>query len=257
MEGKSLKKECLQADVIVIGGGLAGMSAAISAARGGARVILVQDRPVLGGNQSSEMQIGICGADSSGGAMARYVRETGIIEELWLEHMHRTPVYATGFHVQDVVFWEAVKKEENIRLLLNTSALYAVKNEDGSIGAIEAIQASAEKKYLISGKIFIDASGDSRIAVDAGADVRMGREGRHEYNESMAPETGDRGTMGSSIFFNARRMDDKVHFTPPEWAYDFPNNEDLPFVILCWILWVWRSSLRVSGGWNTAAVWIP
>lgn len=224
-----MKRISLKTDVVVIGGGLAGMSAAISAARAGARVILVQDRPVLGGNQSSEMQVGICGADGSGGSIARYVRETGIIEELWLEHMHRTPVYATGFHMQDIVFWEAVTREPNIRLLLNTSALHAIKNEDGSIGAITAVQASAEKEYLISGRIFIDASGDSRIAVDAGADFRAGREGKYEHDESMAPVEGDRGTMGSSIFFNARRMDHKVPFTPPDWAYDFPEDEDLPF----------------------------
>lgn len=229
MEPIIMQKVSLEADVVVIGGGLAGMSAAIAAARSGAQVILIQDRPVLGGNQSSEMQVGICGADASGGATARYVRETGIIEELWLEHMHRTQEYLNGFYMQDVLFWETVTKEPNIRLLLNTSAMSAVKNEDGSIGAITAVQVSSEKEYLINGKIFIDASGDSRIAVDAGADSRSGREGKYEYDESMAPEDGDKGTMGSSIFFNAKRMDHKVPFTPPDWAYSFPRDEDLPF----------------------------
>lgn len=224
-----MKQERIDADIVVIGGGLAGMSAAISAARGGASVVLVQDRPVLGGNQSSEMQVGISGADCSGGATARYVRETGILEEIWLEHMHRNPVYAAAFHMQDVLFWEAVTREGNIRLLLNTSALRAQTREDGSITAIEAVQASTEKEFQISGRIFIDCSGDSRIGADAGAEFRIGREARDEFGESMAPEVGDDGTMGSSIFFNARRMDHKIPFTPPEWAYDFPNDEDLPF----------------------------
>lgn len=226
---RSMKCEQIDADVVVIGGGLAGMSAAISAARGGASVVLVQDRPVLGGNQSSEMQVGISGADCSGGATARYVRETGILEEIWLEHMHRNPVYAAAFNMQDVLFWEAVTGQKNIRLLLNTSALRAQTGEDGSITAIEAVQASTEKEFCICGKIFIDASGDCRIGADAGAEFRIGREARAEFGESMAPEVGDDGTMGSSIFFNARRMPHKVPFTPPEWAYDFPNDEDLPF----------------------------
>ena len=107
----------MNADVIVIGGGMAGMCAAISASREGASVIIIQDRPVFGGNQSSEVQVGICGADSSGCAIAQYVRETGIIEELWLERMHRTSDYWSGFYMQDVLFWEALIKENNIRVM--------------------------------------------------------------------------------------------------------------------------------------------
>ena len=219
----------MDAEVVVIGGGLAGMCAPISAARGGATVILVQDRPVLGGNMSSEMQVGICGADHSGFAPARYVRETGLIEEIWLEHMHRTPVYGSGFHMEDIVFWDAVTREKNIRLLLNTSAVSAIMADDGSIAAVKAVQPSTEKEFIIHGKIFIDASGDSRVAASAGAEFRQGREGRAEFHESMAPEQGDSGTMGSSIFFTVQRMDHKVPFTPPDWAYDFPRDEDLPF----------------------------
>ncbi len=227
MQGR--KEFFLSADVVVIGGGLAGMCAAISAARGGVAVILIQDRPVLGGNMSSEMQVGICGADVSSTSQARYVRETGLLEEIWLEHMHRTPVYGSGFHMGDVVFWNAVTREKNIRLLLNTSALSAVMADDGSIAAVTAVQPTTEKKFTIQGKIFIDASGDSRIAASAGAEFRQGREGKAEFGESMAPDQGDSGTMGSSIFFTVKRMDRPVPFTPPKWAYDFPRDEDLPF----------------------------
>ena len=219
----------LDTEVVVVGGGMAGICAAISAARNNANVIFIQDRPVLGGNQSSEMQVGISGADCSGGANARYVRETGIIEELMIEHMHRTPVYATGFHKQDILFWEKVNAEPNIRLLLNTSAVGVMMNDDGSIAAVEAVNTTSEKEYRITGKIFIDATGDGSIAARAGADFRMGREAACEFHEKMAPETADSGTMGSSIFFNARMMDHEVPFTPPAWAYDFPNDEDLPF----------------------------
>lgn len=217
----------LHADVVVIGGGLAGMMAAVSAARSGVKVILVQDRPVLGGNQSSEMRVGISGADCSGSATARYVRETGLLEEVWLEYMNRKSEYYTGFSVQDVVFWEFITKEPNIRLLLNTSAISAETDSSGAITSVIATQPSTEKDFEIHGKIFIDASGDSRIAADAGADFRVGQEGKQEFGESMAPDEPGPGTMGSSIFFTAQRMDHKIPFTRPDWAYEYP--EQLPY----------------------------
>ena len=216
-------------DVVVIGGGMAGICAAISAARLGSSVALVQDRPVLGGNQSSEMQVGICGADQSGNAIAQYVRETGIIEELCLESLRRNPVYGSSFHVQDVIYWEMVTREPNITLYLNTSAMHPITGSDGRIQEIEAIQASTERSFRIKGAIFIDASGDSRVAAEAGADFRVGREARCEYNEDMAPEVADCGVMGSSIFFTAKDMGREIPFSPPQWAYDFPTDEDLPF----------------------------
>lgn len=217
----------LHADVVVIGGGLAGMMAAVSAARSGVKVILVQDRPVLGGNQSSEMRVGISGADCSGSATARYVRETGLLEEVWLEYMNRKSEYYTGFSVQDVVFWEFITKEPNIRLLLNTSAVSAETDSSGAITSIFATQPSTEKDFQIHGTIFIDASGDSRIAADAGADFRVGQEGKAEFGETMAPDEPGPGTMGSSIFFTAQRMDHKIPFTRPDWAYEYP--EQLPY----------------------------
>ena len=146
-----------------------------------------------------------------------------------IEHLHNTLVYAAGFHKQDLLFWEKVTAEKNIRLYLNTAATGVELGEDGSILSVVAEQHTTEKTYRFSGKIFIDASGDGRIAFESGADFRMGREAKSEYNESMAPDEADSGTMGSSIFFNAREMEHRVPFTPPEWAYDFPSDDDLPF----------------------------
>lgn len=225
---RSMKHCTVQSDVVVIGGGMAGMCAAISAARGGAQVVLIQDRPVLGGNQSSEVQVGICGADCSGGAQARYVRETGILEEIWLEHMQRCSEYDSSFSLQDVLFWEVIKREKNIKLLLNTSALRANTGEDGTIRSIEAVQPSTEREYTVEGKLFIDCSGDCRIGADAGAVFRIGQEARAEFGESMAPEEAHDGTMGSTMHFRAKRRDHKVPFVKPDWAYDFPTDDSLP-----------------------------
>ena len=76
-------------DVCVVGGGMAGFCAAVAAARHGAEVILMQDRPVLGGNASSECRVHICGADRSNGI--KNMRETGILEEVRLENLYRNP----------------------------------------------------------------------------------------------------------------------------------------------------------------------
>lgn len=220
---------CLTADVVVIGGGMAGICAALASARNGAKTILVHDRPVLGGNHSSEIQVAVAGADCSGSAIAQYVRETGILEELMLEHLKYTPVFYSGFYKQDVMYWNKLKSQPNLSLLLNTAADGVELDEHGKISTITAAQISTEKRYRITGKFFIDSSGDSRIAAEAGADYRQGREAQEEYQESMAPLQADSGKMGSSIFFRARKFSQPVPFQPPQWAYDFPEDKDLPF----------------------------
>lgn len=84
--GELMKKKTA-VDVCVVGGGLAGTFAAIAAARTGAKVVLMQDRPVLGGNCSSEIRMWVSGA----GSRVRNLQETGIMEEVLLENMYRNP----------------------------------------------------------------------------------------------------------------------------------------------------------------------
>ena len=111
------------ADLCVVGGGMSGLCCAIAAARHGIKVILVQDRPVLGGNASSEIRMWI------GGAHGKDNREGGIIEEIFLENFYQNT--ALKFPVWDSVLYEKAKAEQNLTLLLNTSCLDAVM--DGSI----------------------------------------------------------------------------------------------------------------------------
>ena len=110
-------KRVHRADICVVGGGLAGLSAALSAARHGARVVLMQDRPVLGGNASSEIRMWIRGANG------RDVRETGLVEEIALENCYRNPYM--NFSIWDSVLYEKVREEKNLELLLNCSCLDA------------------------------------------------------------------------------------------------------------------------------------
>lgn len=111
----------LHCDLLVAGDGMAGLCAAISAARNGARVVLVQDRSVLGGNASSEIKMHIVGADSHGTKPGR--RESGIIEELKLEDSVRNP--HRPYSQWDLLLYEKAILEPNLTLLLDADLVAA------------------------------------------------------------------------------------------------------------------------------------
>ena len=136
-------------DLVVVGGGISGICAAISAARHGAKTALVQDRPVLGGNASSEIRMHICGADIH--ANKPNARETGIIEELQLSNRYVNPQHS--FSVQDYVFESAVRAEKNIDMYLNTRVLES-KTVSDRIVYVDAVQTTTEKKVQAVRKVF-------------------------------------------------------------------------------------------------------
>jgi hypothetical protein len=208
--------ESLTADVCVVGGGMAGLAAAVTAARQGARTVLVQDRPVLGGNASSEVRIHICGADRHGSRP--YCRETGILEELRLENSVRNPRHSLP--VWDLVLYDFVTREPAVELLLNATCTGA-RMDGPRIRAALVDQPVNWRRFEVEADAFIDCSGDGRLALEAGADYRRGREARREYGESAAPEEADELGMGSSIIYQTVDMGRPVEFTPPPWAKDF------------------------------------
>jgi hypothetical protein len=215
----------MQADVVVVGGGMAGTCAALAAARNGASVILVQDRPVLGGNASSEIGLHIMGADDGGLRKDTDARETGIIEELRLDDAAHNQQEAVSMH--DLLLYNKVRSEPNIHLLMNTSCC-GVQMGDRRINKVLATSPHCEKLFAIEGKIFIDCSGDGRLGAEAGADYRVGREARSEFNEPMAPPQADHKVLGSSILFTARKHDRAMPFVAPQWVHKFKNCADLP-----------------------------
>ncbi|MCS3918087.1 hypothetical protein M2350_000484 [Candidatus Fervidibacter sacchari] len=227
LPSRLLTRKELEADVVVVGGGMAGVCAAIAAARNGASVVLIQDRPVLGGNSSSEIRMHIVGADCSGGRKDTDARETGILEELRLECAVRNPQRSAS--MWDLLLYEWVRRETNITLLLNTSCVGVQMASENSIGAVIALRNSTEDLFTVRGKIFIDCSGNGRLGAEAGADFRIGREGRDEFGESLAPPEPDNKTMGSSILFITRKYDRPMPFKPPDWIRKFPRCEDLPY----------------------------
>ncbi len=211
-------------DVVVCGGGLAGFCAAVSAARHGARTCLIQDRPVFGGNSSSEIRVTPHGA----AAFHAYGRETGIISELLIAEraVNHEKIRENGWtnSVWDMVLYDMAVRTPNLTFYLNTTVT-AVQLTDGRIQAVKAVIANAETELLLEGNIFIDCTGDGIVAELAGCDWRWGSEGRGEFNEPHAPLNASADTMGSSIHFRAKDMGRPVPFQAPDWAvrHDDPD----------------------------------
>ena len=205
-------------DICVIGGGMSGLCAAVAAARHGAKVVLMHDRPVLGGNASSEIRMWIRGA------AGKENRETGILQEIELENIYRNPTM--NYSVWDTVLHQMVMQEENITLLLNCSCLGCEMDGD-KIASVTGWQLNSYTFHTVNAKIFLDCSGDSILAEISGADYRVGRESREEFGEYAAPEVADRCTMGSSCLIEARKTDHPCTFIPPEWAYTYPDDESM------------------------------
>lgn len=209
-----------QVDFCVVGGGIAGMCAAVAAARRGARVALLHDRPVLGGNASSEIRMHICGAQGCN------MRETGLIEEIKLRNCARNP--QGNYSIWDSILYEMVRFEPNITLLLNCS-VNALAMTDGRIDSVTGWQLTSESWHTVSAPLFADCSGDSILAPLSGAEFRLGREARAEFDEDIAPETGDTRTMGMSCLVQFRETDRPQPFIAPEWAHVYPTDAELPY----------------------------
>ncbi len=212
----------LEAEVVVAGGGLAGVCATIEAARSGADVLLLQDRPMLGGNTSSEIRVHATGADCSGGRP--HGREGGIIEEMRLEDAYRNPQRSNS--IWDLVLEEWVRAEPSVRLLVNTSVTHAAMTDYGCIGSITCARPWTEEELTVEGAVFIDCTGDGALGFQAGADFRIGREGPGEFNEPHA-EGPDNKTMGCSLMWIAEDTGKPAPFTAPDWAKKF-TKEQLP-----------------------------
>lgn len=206
-------------DVVVIGGGMSGLCAAIASARHGAKTALVQDRSVYGGNASSEMRMHISGASCHWGK--KDAAETGILMELQLENKRINDSY--NYSLWDGVLWSKVKQTENLDSYMNTT-MSTVLAEDGEIRAVECYQMTTEIRYRFRGKIFIDATGNGSLGYFAGAEYRIGREEAGEFREKDAPAKPDGETMGNTLYFCAQDMGRPVTFIKPDWAYSFDES---------------------------------
>ncbi len=210
------------ADVCVIGGGMAGLCAAIAAARHGAHTVLLHDRPVLGGNASSEIRMWICGA------RGKQNKETGILEEIQLANLHRNP--SLNYSIWDSVLYEKACFQPNLHVELNCSVLDA-ETEGSRIRSVTGWQLTSQTWHTVTAGQFIDCSGDSILAPLTGAAWRQGRESREEFGEDIEPEPADDRTMGQSLLIQVHRTEQPQPYTPPKWAYRFESPDDLAYRI--------------------------
>ena len=203
-------------DLCIVGGGLAGMGAAVEAAKHGIKTLLMHERPVLGGNASSEIRMWICGC---WGYM-----ETGLVEELRQENLFRNP--GGNYSIWDLLLYEKLRFQENLTLLLNCSCMDAEMDGD-SICAVKGWQQTTQEFHRVEAKLFADCSGDSILAPLTGAKFRWGREAKDEFGESMAPEKEDSCTMGMSCLMQARETNSPQKFRPPWWSNRYPDDSAL------------------------------
>lgn len=224
MSIRTVETQDVSYDLIVIGGGLAGINAAIAAARVGVRVALVHNRGVLGGNSSSEIRVWVCGATAHGAQ--HYARETGIMGELFVQNQFTNP--EGNPYYWDLVLLEAVRAEENISLFLNTDVTEVQTEDAGTslagyehrIVSVTGWQSGSERRLRFTGTSFIDATGDGLVGHLAGARYRTGRESRAELDESWAPRDADEATLGSTILFYTKDTGRPSPFVPPSFARD-------------------------------------
>ncbi|EWH09231.1 fumarate reductase/succinate dehydrogenase flavoprotein domain-containing protein [Catenovulum agarivorans DS-2] len=232
-----IRAKTVNYEVTVVGGGMAGICAAVAAARNGAKVLLVQDRSVLGGNASSEIRVIVHGVTKLKSGLPE--RETGILEEILL--LNRFCNEQHSFTVWDHVLYDFVTREENLTLMLNTQAVRSF-TEDNKIKSILLWQMSTESLITVNADIFIDCSGDGLMAATAGALYRTGREGQDEFGEKYAPKEPDGWQMGATILLSSRDMGKKMDYKAPPFAIPFdaesthPDRRIIPFVEGFW--WV-------------------
>ncbi|MFR9617775.1 MAG: FAD-dependent oxidoreductase, partial [Rikenellaceae bacterium] len=203
-------------DVVVVGGGLSGVCAAITAAREGATVSLVQDRPVLGGNTSSEIRVWALGATSHMGNNNRWSREGGVVDEIFLENLYRNKEGNPLFF--DMLLMDRVLGEANISLYLNTVVYDVEKSTDRKIAKVMAFNPQNERRYEFTAHTYVDASGDGALGYLAGAGFRIGSEDAELHGERFAPDQDYGEVLGHSIFFYSKECAAPVKFHAPDLA---------------------------------------
>ncbi|MDD5349697.1 MAG: FAD-dependent oxidoreductase [Chthoniobacteraceae bacterium] len=241
---RSLHEVSLSADLAVIGGGAAGVCCAITAAREGLHVVLIHDRPVLGGNASSEVRLWLLGATCHMGSNNRWAREGGVINEIMMENLWRNP--EGNPLIFDTVLLELADAEKNLTVLLNTSCSEVRKASPGRIESVSAYCSQNETLYRVSAPLFCDASGDGVVGFLSGAAFRMGAEPKEEFGEGFAP-TGEFGALlGHSLYFYTKDTGRPVRFIAPAFALKDVENRIPRFrqfgtnqhgLALWWIEW--------------------
>ncbi len=217
---RNVKTKEFTYDVVVVGGGLSGICAAIAAARHGANVAIVHARPVFGGNASGEIRMHVCGASSN--MEKPLLEETGILYELMLENKSRNDYF--NFSIWDMVLYQKVREQKNLTFYLNTAMDDCIV-ENNTIQSITAYQQTTETRFTFHAKIFVDATGNATLGYLAGAEYRIGSEAKAEFDEPHAPEQPNNDRMGNTLLFKAVDRGTSIRFQRPGFAYTFTEEQ--------------------------------
>jgi hypothetical protein len=209
-------KDAGKFDFVVIGGGIAGTCAALSAARLGLKVALIQDRPILGGNNSSEVRVHLGGRIN----LEPYPQLGNIVNEIGPGMVGNA---RPASYYEDDRKLVAIQAEKNISLFLNYRATSIEKTYE-QISAVIATQTENSVQLRFTAPLFADCTGDGTIGYIAGADFMMGREGRNEFDEPTAPEVKDKMTMGSSVQWYSEETKLPAPFPEIQWGISFNEN---------------------------------
>ena len=237
-------------DLVVVGGGIAGCCAAVSAARLGCKVALIHNRPVLGGNNSSEVRVGLSGLI----AQQPYPNLGNLMDELgsvgywnnWeakrdsssvrsqqiLKILRQHPekkIHNAGpaSNYGDEKKLTLLQNQENLSLFLNMQVV-DVKKEGNKITAVIGKDILSGKEYIFNAQLFSDCTGDGEVGFLAGADYRMGRESKEETEEPRAPLVADQLVMGTSVQWYAEDTSEVSSFPDCPWAIQFTEKTCIP-----------------------------
>lgn len=251
-------------DLVVVGGGIAGITTAITAARMGNKVALIQNRPVLGGNNSSEVRVGLSGLifKDPYPNLGKVVDEIGPIGHWTLYEAKQDPDTERSKKIFKVIEEnpekkqhnagpksnyederkiEIVKNEKNIELFLNTH-VFDVKKQGNKITAVVGKDITSGEESIFEGKLFADCTGDATLGFLAGADYRMGRESKEETGEKSAPQKPDSLVMGTSVQWYSDKLTEPSSFPLTPWAIQF--NEETS-----------QKLTRGDWDWETGLLW--
>ena len=203
-------------DLVVVGGGVSGMCAAVSAARLGCRVALVHDREVLGGNNSSEVRVHLGGEIE----LEPYPALGGTVKE-WGHTKKGNAGPASNY--EDEKKMAFVAAEAGVDLLAGYRA-EAVDTAGGRILAVVARSVRGGDAVRLEAPLFADCTGDGTVGFLAGADYHYGREGQDVYGEPSAPLTSDSQVLGLSVQWNSRDAGAPVAF--PDFCYGLSFNDE-------------------------------
>jgi FAD dependent oxidoreductase len=245
---RALRAENIHADLIIIGGGLAGTCCAIAAARANINVVLMQDRPVLGGNASSEVRLWVLGATSYMGNNNRWARDGGVINQVLLENRYRNP--DGNALLFDAILLEKVVSEKNIKLLLNTAVFEIEKKDADTIQPVKAFCTQNSIACTLTAPLFFDASGDGIVGFLAGAAFRMGAESKNEFGEKFALSKEYGELLGYSIYFYSKDTGKKQNKLRLLLQLTFQKKFSVTKAL------IQKTLAAVCGGLNMEAGWI-